>query len=483
MSQANSYGGCNRWSLQGMTALVTGGTKGLGHAIVEELAELGAIVHTCSRNETELNQCISGWEKKGFKLSGSVCDVSSRAEREKLMKQVSSLFDGKLNILINNVGTNIYKPTEEFNAEDFSFLLTTNLESAYHLSQLAHPLLKASGLASIIFMSSVGGVVSVNGGSIYAATKGNAGAMNQLAKNLACEWAKDNIRTNSVAPWCIRTSLAEYYLSNERFMEEVIRRTPMERRGGAKGGVIFGRLLGLTKMAKPDSFGKSNRWSLEGMTALVTGGTKGLGKGFKVSGSVCDVSSRAEREKLMKQVSSLFNGKLNILINNVGTNIYKPTEENSAEDFSFLMTTNLESAYHLSQLAHPLLKASGAASIILMSSVCGVVSVNIGSIYSITKGGMNQLAQNLACEWAKDNIRVNSVAPWFIRTPLAEPYLGNEKFLEEVKCRTPMGRNGEPKEVSSLVAFLCLPAASYITGQTICVDGGFTVNGFFFPIK
>ncbi|XP_031286223.1 senescence-associated protein 13-like [Pistacia vera] len=269
-------------------------------------------------------------------------------------------------------------------------------------------------------------------------------------------------------------------------------------------------------MAKPDSFGKSNRWSLEGMTALVTGGTKGLGhavveefaelgaivytcsrndselkaclsewerKGFKVSGSVCDVSSRAEREKLMKRVSSLYNGKLNILINNVGTNIYKPTEENSAEDFSFLMTTNLESAYHLSQLAHPLLKASGAASIILMSSVCGVVSVNIGSIYSITKGGMNQLAQNLACEWAKDNIRVNSVAPWFIRTPLAEPYLGNEKFLEEVKCRTPMGRNGEPEEVSSLVAFLCLPAASYITGQTICVDGGFTVNGFFFPIK
>ncbi|XP_031267083.1 tropinone reductase homolog At2g29170-like [Pistacia vera] len=201
------------------------------HAVVEELAELGAIVYTCSRNETELNQCISGWEKKGFKVSGSVCDVSSRAEREKLMKQVSSLFNGKLNILINNVGTNIYKPTEEFNAEDFSFLLTTNLESAYHLSQLAHPLLKASGSASIIFMSSVAGVVSVNAGSIYAATKG---AMNQLAKNLACEWAKHNIRTNSVAPWCIRTPLAEDYLSNERFMEEVIRRTPMERVGEPK---------------------------------------------------------------------------------------------------------------------------------------------------------------------------------------------------------------------------------------------------------
>ncbi|KAK0606387.1 hypothetical protein LWI29_037211 [Acer saccharum] len=189
-------------------------------------------------------------------------------------------------------------------------------------------------------------------------------------------------------------------------------------------------------MAEADGNGGLNRWSLEGMTALVTGGTKGLGhavveefaelgaivhtcsrneaelnkciheweiKGFKVSSSVCDVSSRAEREKLMNTVSSVF------------------------------------------------------------------------------KGAMNQLAKNLACEWAKDNIRTNSVAPWFIRTPLAETLLSDEKFYKEVISRTPMGRTGETKEVSSLVAFLCMPAASYITGQTICVDGGFTINGFSFP--
>ncbi|XP_031254026.1 tropinone reductase homolog At2g29170-like [Pistacia vera] len=142
------------------------------HAVVEELAELGASVHTCSRNESELNECIRKWEIKGLKVTGSVCDLSFRSEREKLIKQVSSLFSGKLNILINNVGTNMFKPTEEYKAEDFSLIMTTNLESAYNLSQLAHPLLKAAGSASIILMSSVCGVVSVNVGSIYAVTKG-----------------------------------------------------------------------------------------------------------------------------------------------------------------------------------------------------------------------------------------------------------------------------------------------------------------------
>ncbi|KAJ0088362.1 hypothetical protein Patl1_31817 [Pistacia atlantica] len=108
-----------RWSLKGMTALVTGGTKGIGYAIVEELAEFGATVHTCSRNQTELNDRIKEWDNKGFKVSGSVCDLQVRADREKLMETVSLMFDGKLNVLVNNVGTAIIKESTEFTAEDF----------------------------------------------------------------------------------------------------------------------------------------------------------------------------------------------------------------------------------------------------------------------------------------------------------------------------------------------------------------------------
>ncbi|KAL6142158.1 hypothetical protein ACLB2K_060441 [Fragaria x ananassa] len=215
-----------RWSLKGMTALVTGGTKGIGYAIVEELAGLGATVHTCARNQEQIDERVREWKSKGFKVSGSVCDLTSKSQREELMRTVSFKFDGKLNILVNNAATVTLRSTTEYALEDLSSMMSTNVESPYHLCQLAYPLLKASGNGSIVFIASIAGLKALPRLSSYAATKS---AVIQISKNLACEWAKDGIRTNTVAPWAVNTGVKVENDDHSDDFRRLIGRTPIRR--------------------------------------------------------------------------------------------------------------------------------------------------------------------------------------------------------------------------------------------------------------
>nr|GMD45039.1 tropinone reductase homolog At5g06060-like [Ipomoea batatas] len=201
-----------RWSLKGMTALVSGGTRGIGAAIVEELAGFGAEVYTCSRNQKELDQKVQEWQAKGFNVSGSVCDLASREQRKQLIDTVSSVFNGKLNILVNNAAISKLRKAKDYEAEEFSGIIETNLESPYHLATLTYPLLKASGNASIVFISSLAGHIALPAISVYASSK-------------------DGIRVNTGSPSGVRTTILkpeEIEPSIAKMYGEIMMRTPLK---------------------------------------------------------------------------------------------------------------------------------------------------------------------------------------------------------------------------------------------------------------
>jgi Tropinone reductase 1 len=187
----------------GATAIVTGGTKGIGKAIVEELAStLGCRVLTCARSETDLASCLEEWKAQGLNVEGVVADVSTTEGRQSLISKAIELFvcsekDGgskkrSLDILVNNVGTNIRKATVDYTEDELNFVWQTNFASMYELTKLCHPLLKnyaydakneggSRSTSSVVNVGSVAGVTCMKSGTPYAATKA---AMNQLTGNL-----------------------------------------------------------------------------------------------------------------------------------------------------------------------------------------------------------------------------------------------------------------------------------------------------------
>jgi len=246
-------------------------------------------------------------------------------------------------------------------------------------------------------------------------------------------------------------------------------------------------------------------WTLQGKKALVTGGTKGIGLAitkefldldcevlvvarntksilgklrnsanlFTHEGDLTDANFRAD---LVKKIFANW-GELDILVNNVGTNIRKKFVEYSQEEIRSVFETNLFSMLQLTHACYPLLQKSGAASVVNMASVAGYTDVQSGAPYGMTKSSIIQLTKHLASEWSADQIRVNCISPWYIETPLTEPVLSQPDRLEKILARTPMGRVGKPEEVASLAAYLAMDKSSYITGQNISVDGGFSVKG------
>ena len=252
----------------------------------------------------------------------------------------------------------------------------------------------------------------------------------------------------------------------------------------------------------------NNPWTLKNKIAFISGGTKGIGKAcvleflklgatvifsarnseevlafeeqlqnenYDAYGLTGDVSDADHITAIVSFIEQKF-GKLNILVNNAGINIRKNTQDYSKEEYEKILNINLIAPYELSKQLFELLKKGGKASIINIASVAGSLDVKSGSPYAMSKGGILQQTRSLAVEWASYNIRVNAVSPWYTKTPLAAPVFKQEERIGHIIERTPMKRVAEASEMATVVAFLAMESASYITGQNIVADGGISVS-------
>ncbi len=170
-------------------------------------------------------------------------------------------------------------------------------------------------------------------------------------------------------------------------------------------------------------------------------------------------------------------GGLDVLVNGAGINRRKPIVEVTVDDFDAITAVNMRAVYLLSQAAHPHLAASPHGAIVNLSSLSARYSFNTISVYAATKAAVSGMTRSFAREWVADGIRVNCIEPAVVQTEFTKPLWGEQHRARWFADTTPIGRLAQADELVGAVVFLATPASSYITGQSIVVEGGILSGG------
>lgn len=250
-------------------------------------------------------------------------------------------------------------------------------------------------------------------------------------------------------------------------------------------------------------------FDLSGKVAIITGSSRGIGRAIaetmaaqgaqvvvssrkaeaceEVAASIraaggdarvipCNISKQEQLQQLVDGTVESF-GRVDILVCNAAVNpFYGPMAKISEEAYDRIMNSNVKSTFWLCNQVAPLMRDAGGGSIIIVSSIGGNQGSDTLGVYGMSKAADFALARNLAVEWGRHNIRANCIAPGLIKTDFSRAIWENDTVLQAAQQRTPLGRLGDVEDIAGVACFLASPAAAYLTGQTLVVDGGLTMR-------
>ncbi|WP_239128314.1 SDR family NAD(P)-dependent oxidoreductase [Planobispora siamensis] len=249
-------------------------------------------------------------------------------------------------------------------------------------------------------------------------------------------------------------------------------------------------------------------FSLAGRTALVTGGSSGIGyaiaealgragarivivarrpgqleaatarlreHGVEAASISADLGERADLERVCAQAAD-HHGDIDILVNDAANNIRRPMADLTVEDYEQTMALNITAPYLLGQHYGPRMAARGWGRIINIGSQQSISAFGDSGAYGVSKAAITGLSRSQAEAWSPHGVTSNTIIPGFVLTPLTEPAQAVPGRVEALAARSMLGRNGLPADFAGLAVLLASPAGDYITGQAICVDGGFSVH-------
>jgi NAD(P)-dependent dehydrogenase (short-subunit alcohol dehydrogenase family) len=492
--------------------LVTGAAAGIGLATARVFAGNGDTVVLADRDPAAAHRAALSLGAPHHALEMDISD-------EQMVRDgVAAVLEqhGRIDVLVNNAGIVDASGTPAMDVQMATLerILRVNLTGSYLVAREVGTAMLQQGAGAIVNLSSLIAWLTIPGRTPYAMSKS---ALLGFTRALACEWASAGVRVNAVLPGYVATDIVRSLVEQGKVDPALaVSRVPLGRMAEPEeiAQAVFwasgnGYVTGAS-IAVDGGYSAYGGWEPAASGAacsprpagapvvMVSGGARGIGAAtadrFAADGAkviVLDREPSVGHESLILDVTDgdavdraigqivARHGRIDVLVNNAAiADDFLPTAQQQVGPFEHGLAINLVAPFRLAQAAAAVMKRQRGGAIVNLSSIAARGGLPRRNSYCASKAGIETMTRSLACEWASAGIRVNAVAPGYIATPgVVALETEGKRSLDAVRRRIPMGRLGDPAEIADAIAFLASPAASYMTGSIVAVDGGWSAFG------